>query len=65
MNKEILEKQGELEENRHKNRMAELEYERDSQRRLHEQILERGRITRAEERKILLLKEQGARYGNE
>lgn len=39
---------------KHKFKMEELEFERASAKQFHEQILERGRIQRAEERKMLL-----------
>ena len=41
---------------RHIFKMEELAYERENSKILHDQILERGRIQRAEERKIMLEK---------
>lgn len=41
---------------KHKLKMEELEFERASALAMHNQILERGRISRAEERKMLLEK---------
>lgn len=41
---------------KHKNRMEELIFERENQRLNHERILERGRISRAEDRKMFLEK---------
>lgn len=55
---EILKLERSLVEDKHKFRMTELEYERDNARRIHEQILERGRIQKAEERKIIELRRQ-------
>lgn len=43
---------------RHLWKMEELSYERENAERIHGQILERGRIMRAEERRSLLLKKQ-------
>lgn len=42
---------------KHDWRMAQLIYERETSKILHEQILERGRIARAEQRKLLSEKE--------
>ncbi|MBM3191439.1 MAG: hypothetical protein FJZ63_02130 [Chlamydiae bacterium] len=55
----ILEIEKGLAELKHKMRMLELEFERASSRLVHEQILERGRIIRAEERKTFMMKQQG------
>jgi hypothetical protein len=52
----LLELQAQLEQIKHANKMEELEYERVSMNLLHQQILERGRISRAEERKTIQLK---------
>lgn len=53
-----------LADHRHELRMKELELERDNQRELHNMILERGRITRAEERKMLeyRMKMEGSKW---
>lgn len=54
---EIIRAQTELEELRHKLKMEELEFERATTKIIHEQILERGRIQRAEDRKFFLEKQ--------
>lgn len=58
--KELIKLQGEADETRHKFKMEELAYERDNARIFHEQILERGRITRAENKKMFA--EKNASY---
>ena len=49
----ILKAQNEKESIRHKNRMEELTYERETAKKIHEWILERGRIQRAEKRRMM------------
>lgn len=48
----------ELAEYKHSLKMHELEFERESQCILHDRILERGRIARAEERRMLEYKQK-------
>lgn len=57
----LLEAQKEADETKHKFKMQELEFERATSKIIHEQILERGRIQRAEDRKIFL--EKRSLYG--
>lgn len=54
LEKQILEIKQQIDVNRHIFRMEELAFERENNKIMHEQILERGRISRAEERKMLL-----------
>ena len=56
LEEQILALKRELAEFQHKARMEELVFERESQERLHSMILERGRIQRAEEKKLLQFK---------
>lgn len=57
----ILEMEKALAELKHKFQMEALEFERATSKLIHEQILERGRIQRAEERKTLIMKQEGQR----
>lgn len=54
--KSLIEMQKQADQIKHKLKMEELHFERASATLMHEQILERGRISRAEERKMLLEK---------
>jgi len=54
--KELLKLKDISEKLKHSNRMQELEYKRESEKLFHERELERGRIKRAEMRKMQELK---------
>lgn len=56
--KEILVLEREIAETKHKFHMQELEFERATSKLIHDQILERGRIQRAEEKKMFMMKHQ-------
>jgi hypothetical protein len=59
--KELMRIQRETDENKHSFKMQELEFERASSKLFHEQVLERGRIQRAEERKMFMEKRSFSR----
>lgn len=60
--KELIKLQVEADENKY-NRILEIEkFKRETNRRAHEQELERGRIKTAEIRKTQIMREQGRRY---
>lgn len=48
----LIEAQKEADKLRHNQKMIELEFDRATSKLIHEQILERGRIQRAEDRKL-------------
>jgi hypothetical protein len=54
--KELIKLQRETDAIKHSFKMQELEFERASSKIFHEQVLERGRIQRAEERKMFMEK---------
>jgi hypothetical protein len=56
--KELILLQRETDELKHKFKMEELNYERQTSIIVHEKILERGRIQRAEERKMILYRKE-------
>jgi len=53
---DLADRQKKIDEARHKFKMEEIIFERESNRLAHERTLERGRIKRAEDRKIMLEK---------
>jgi hypothetical protein len=59
--KELNRLDKELAEIKHSFKMQELEFERASTKIFHEQVLERGRIQRAEERKMFMEKRSFSR----
>lgn len=54
----LIELQEKADKQKHEWKMEEIEYQRESNRLFHERELERGRIRRAEERKLILFKNQ-------
>jgi len=61
--KKLIELQKESDNLKHKFKMEELEFDRATSKIIHEQILERGRIQRAEERKMMFEKRELAHMG--
>lgn len=54
----LIEMQREVDQTKHNFKMEELEFERATHKLIHDQILERGRIERAETRKVFLEKQK-------
>lgn len=61
---ELIKAQKEVDRVKHLFKMEELRFERESSNIIHEQILERGRISRAENKKLFMAKQQHYKYEN-
>jgi hypothetical protein len=59
----LMDKDEEVSTKKHEMTMKELEYRRESDRMHHERELEKGRISRAEEKKLIMLRGQEFRDG--